>query len=131
MCTKEEADINVNDNGTPTGVKTGCMKWYAFNDSDGKTTLNMILDHNTTSSVKWNSNNDNKEMLEVKEALNVDVSSWNTKIKSATRLIEANEIANTLKNELDIETAIVPLGAVVCSHSGPGTLALFFVSDKR
>ena len=52
-------------------------------------------------------------------------------ISEADANAEANEIANTLKNELDIETTIVPLGAVVCSHSGPGTLALFFVSDKR
>ena len=35
-----------------TGVKTGCMKFYAFND-DGGNTLNLILDHNTTAKVVW------------------------------------------------------------------------------
>ena len=35
-----------------TGVKTGCMKFYAFND-DGSDKINLILDHNTTSSVEW------------------------------------------------------------------------------
>ncbi len=35
-----------------TGVKSGCMKFYAFND-DGKDTVNLILDHNTTATVAW------------------------------------------------------------------------------
>ena len=50
------------DNGTKctsseavsaTGTKSGCMKFYAFND-DGKDTLNLMLDHNTTALVAWN-----------------------------------------------------------------------------
>ncbi len=50
------------DNGTKctsseavsaTGTKSGCMKFYAFND-DGGDTLNLILDHNTTAIVAWN-----------------------------------------------------------------------------
>lgn len=106
VCTKEEADINVNDNGTPTGVKTGCMKWYAFNDSDGKTTLNMILDHNTTPLVPFNSNNLNTEMLEAKEALESDVSTWNEDIKNKARLIGAQEIAQITGNEdFDVDVA--------------------------
>ena len=36
-----------------TGTKSGCMKFYAFND-DGKDTVNLILDHNTTATVAWN-----------------------------------------------------------------------------
>ena len=35
-----------------TGTKSGCMKFYAFND-DGKDTVNLILDHNTTATVAW------------------------------------------------------------------------------
>lgn len=52
-------------------------------------------------------------------------------ISEADARSEAEEVARTLKNELGVETTIVPLSAVVCSHSGPGTLALFFVSDRR
>ena len=39
-----------------TGTKTGCMKWYTFNDN-GKyaDTINLILDHNTKATVVWNS----------------------------------------------------------------------------
>ena len=35
-----------------TGTKSGCMKFYAFND-DGGDTVNLILDHNTTATVEW------------------------------------------------------------------------------
>ena len=39
-----------------TGTKTGCMKWYAFNDNGASSnTINLILDHNTTPLVEWNS----------------------------------------------------------------------------
>ena len=37
-----------------TGTKTGCMKWYTFNDSSESSTVNMILDHNTTAGLAWN-----------------------------------------------------------------------------
>ena len=40
-----------------TGVKEGCMKFYAFND-DGKDTVNLLLDHNTTATVAWLSKSD-------------------------------------------------------------------------
>ena len=40
-----------------TGVKSGCMKFHAFND-DGGDTVNLILDHNTTAKIKWVSKTD-------------------------------------------------------------------------
>ena len=54
-----------------TGTKTGCMKWYAYKD-DG-TNYTMILDHNTTPLVAWNSSGNNADgMNEVKTALETD-----------------------------------------------------------
>ena len=46
------------------------------------------------------------------------------------------EEANNLKDKIleinpDIEVVINPLGPVITSHSGPGTLALFFTADER
>lgn len=35
-----------------TGTKSGCMKFYAFND-DGGGSLNLLLDHNTTAIIEW------------------------------------------------------------------------------
>ena len=66
-----------------TGVKEGCMKFYAFND-DGKDTVNLILDHNTTVTVAWNNTykNDSGSIISAKgpkellDQLKTDTSSW-------------------------------------------------------
>ena len=50
-CNAELAAANVNENGSPTGIKTGCMKWYAFKEDDK--TYTMLLDHNTTALTAW------------------------------------------------------------------------------
>ena len=72
-----------------TGTKSGCMKWYVFNDKEGNATVNVILDHNTTAKVAWNSTGNNSEMKEVKIALENDTKDW----KNTARLITANEVA--------------------------------------
>ena len=72
-----------------TGKKSGCMKWYVFNDKEGNATVNVILDHNTTSRVAYNSTGNNSEMKEVADALKKDTRTW----KNTARLITANEIA--------------------------------------
>ena len=90
-----------------TGTKTGCMKWYAFND-EGNDTVNLLLDHNTTATVAWASKedyiaaggteaewriygNNNKGPITLLKQLKSDTSSWNKSINA--RLIEASEIA--------------------------------------
>ena len=78
-----------------TGTKSGCMKWYVFNDKEGNETVNVILDHNTTASVAWNSTGYNG-MKEVKIALENDTSKWKSDLNP--RLIEANEIAKITGN---------------------------------
>ena len=72
-----------------TGTKSGCMKWYVFNDKEGNATVNVILDHNTTARVAYNSTGSNSEMKEVKKALENDTKDW----QNTARLITANEIA--------------------------------------
>ena len=81
-CSKEEAK-------STTGTKRGCMKWYVFNDKEGNATVNVILDHNTTANVEYNSTGNNSEMKEVADALKKDTRTW----KNTARLITANEIA--------------------------------------
>ena len=76
------------------GTKSGCMKWYVFNDNDKNETINIILDHNTTAGVAYNSTGSNSEMKEAKEALEKDTSTW----KNTARLITANEIAKITGN---------------------------------
>jgi type IV pilus assembly protein PilA len=91
-CTKEEAQANVNENGTPTGITSGCMKWYAYKD-DG-TNYTMLLDHNTTVHIEWNASYDITEMKEVAERLKEDTNAWEDRIKASVRLIGADEIAD-------------------------------------
>ena len=75
-----------------TGIKEGCMKWYAYSD-DG-TNYNMILNHNTTAEVAWNSIGSNSEMKEIKESFEEDTKNW----KVNARLITADEIAKITGN---------------------------------
>ena len=77
-----------------TGTKSGCMKWYVFNDKEGNATVNVILDHNTTARVAYNSTGNNSEMKEVKIALEKDTKDW----KNTARLITANEVAKITGN---------------------------------
>ena len=77
-----------------TGTKIGCMKWYAFNDREGNATVNVILDHNTTTRIAWNSTGNNSEMKEVADALKKDTRTW----KNTARLITANEVAKITKH---------------------------------
>ena len=75
-------------------TKSGCMKWYVFNDKEGNATVNVILDHNTTAGVAYNSTGSNSEMKEVKRKLEEDTKEW----KNTARLITANEIAKITGN---------------------------------
>jgi type IV pilus assembly protein PilA len=96
-----------------TGTKTGCMKWYTFNDTKDSDTVNMILDHNTTALVEWASKDDyisaggtetdygtygnnNKGPITVQNQLTNDTSSWNSSLNA--RLITADEIATITGN---------------------------------
>ena len=78
------------------GTKTGCMKWYVFNDKVSDT-VNLLLDHNTTAFVAWASSGINANgPQEVKTQLESDTSTWTKSIKP--RLIEASEIAKITGN---------------------------------
>lgn len=53
-------------------------------------------------------------------------------ITQAACLEEANELKSKLEEiNPNIEIVVNDLGPVICSHSGPGTIALFFTSYKR
>ena len=83
-----------NETNSTTGTNSGCMKWYAFNDNDKSSTVNVILDHNTTTGVIYNSTGNNSEMKEVADILKTDTSTW----KNTARLITANEVAKITGN---------------------------------
>ena len=85
---------NESNSKSETGIKTGCMKWYIYSEDDNS--YAMILDHNTTAKVAYNSTDSNTEMKEVKTALESNTSTWDKSLNA--RLITANEIAKITGN---------------------------------
>ena len=80
---------NESDAVSTTGTKTGCMKWYTFNDEgEENETVNMILDHNTTATVSsWSAS---------KAQITTDTKNWDSSLNA--RLITADEIAKITGN---------------------------------
>ena len=67
---------NYTETQSNIGTKSGCMKFYAFND-DGGDTVNLMLDHNTTATIAWNSSGSNASgPKEVLTQLNDDTKTW-------------------------------------------------------
>lgn len=75
-----------------TGIKSGCMKWYVVRDYSESALVDLILDHNTTDSIAWNSTGNTLEKKEVREALLNDTRNWRN--ANTARLIEAEKVAN-------------------------------------
>ena len=97
-----------------TGTKTGCMRWYTFND-EGASTVNLLLDHNTTAGVAWaSSGSADNGPQEVLAQLESDTASWNKSINA--RLIEASEVAKITNN-----TAWTAGGSVYYFHTNSTT----------
>ena len=94
-CSEADAKANRNQDGTITGVKSGCMKWYIYDENS--TSYTAILDHNTTVRVQYNSDNVNTSQKEVAITLTNDTAGWGTKgeevIDLNPRLITADEVA--------------------------------------
>ena len=92
---------NYTETQSNTGTKSGCMKFYAFND-DGKDTVNLILDHNTTAEVFWNltvsTASGPKEVL---NQLKKDTASWQGTITPENYSIDQSEQGSGVKYAVD------------------------------
>ena len=101
-------------------TQNSCLKFYAFND-DGKKTVNLLLDHNTTAIIAWKSELSNTNgPKEIMQQLKIDTEGWkgtntpsNYTVTQTTggnytidyslynaRLITANEIAEITNNSI-------------------------------
>ena len=81
-----------------SGTKTGCMKWYAYNDNKNEYRLKLILDHNTTPSCQWNDTGkivDGSTILNSK--LKNDTQTWDKELNP--RIISAYEIKKLVSNQ--------------------------------
>ncbi len=86
-----QCDDDYSEENSDTENKTGCMKWYIYNDSSDSMAYNLLLDHNTTAIVPWNSQNNNKDASEINAKLREDTKSWQDNLNA--RLITADEVA--------------------------------------
>lgn len=104
-CTEQEYNNNADKLGN-----SGCLKWYTFNYVAGDSTVNMILDHNT-SETKWISADDYKNLslsseLGVKysvtkeEIENHDANYIDTKVGPLTLLKKIKEDTNNWSSKL-------------------------------
>ena len=91
ICTEGEAV-------STAGTKTGCMKWYAYNDNKNEYRLKLILDHNTTPYCQWNDTGkivDGSTILNSK--LKNDTQTWDKELNP--RIISAYEIKKLVSNQ--------------------------------
>ncbi len=103
---------NASNVNSATGTKTGCMKWYAYAETDS--TYTMILDHNTTAGWPWVSKvdyiaaggtemdwgtdgNNNKGPLSLKKRLENDTIEWDSNL--TPRLLNQLEISNIVEQQ--------------------------------
>ena len=84
-----------------TGVNSGCMKFYAFN-YDGGDTVNLLLDHNTTATIAWNSSESNTSgPNEILEQLKTDTASWKGTITPSNYTMDQTGQESNAKYTID------------------------------
>ena len=89
-CTQTEAE-------STTGYRSGCLKWYTFGDTGTTSSkINLILDHNTTNVVAYNSLGVNTSNASLMNALIEDTSSWINEFNP--RIITASEVASIVNH---------------------------------
>ena len=93
---------NASNSASTTETKTGCMKWYIFDDSG--TTYKMILDHNTTARIKWNDDNINVAYEQSNLKAVVDDLVTTSKWEVTPRLITTDEIV-TITGKTDFSAS--------------------------
>ena len=100
--TNISAECNASNSVSTTETKTGCMKWYIFNDSGDNYT--MILDHNTTARIKWNDSNRNVAYESSNLKAVVDDLVTTSKWVVTPRLITADEV-NTITGKTGFDAS--------------------------
>lgn len=108
-CTSNEANNNAS-------LNSGCLKWYTFLDSESNNgenaKVNMILDHNTTAKVAWNSSGTNVSgPNQVLNALSTDTSAWTGVITPSNYTLN-NGVANYTINYASFKARLITAGEI-------------------
>lgn len=90
--TNLSATCNASNSVSTTGTKTGCMKWYVIKDNGSS--IDVLLDHNTTAKVAYETSGTYKEYAQasIKTQVDSDTTGWAGGLNP--RLIRADEIAS-------------------------------------
>lgn len=99
--TKEQC-LDYQVSNSAIGNKTGCMKWYVLSNMNNQITL--LLDHDTTAMVAYNSTGNNSVMGEIKTELDelVSIYGW----KYSPRPITVAEISAVVGKDLAINESL-------------------------
>ena len=91
--------------------QTSCLKFYIFLDNENSTTLNLLLEHNTTYSLVWGytlGNNFEQQLLQ-------DTNNWNV-IKS--KIITLSELRTILKGNADSDNIYISDATWIYNNHG-------------
>lgn len=109
-------------------AKTGCMKWFIYDDSGSN--YKMILDHNTTKLVTFNSSNKNSDPQALYNKLNEDTADWDSTKLSANILTAADVAAISSINSFNpANSTYYSLGTEINSSNGKGRSAYGWLYD--
>ena len=103
-CSESQVTTNYTENGNngiPTEIKTGCMKWYVIHDDGDK--VSVILDHNTTAVKSWKTNGSNVIYAESDIKADIDALVTVSKWVVEPRLITVIEI-NTITDKTNFDS---------------------------
>ena len=73
----DNSKCNLTSSSSEFGVSSGCMKWYAYSESNGK--VNLLLDHNLTNNGAWGDTNQS-EPTDLLSVLVDKTDSWSDKL---------------------------------------------------
>ncbi len=109
-------------------AKTGCMKWFIYDDSGSN--YKMILDHNTTKLVTFNSSNKNSNPQALYDRLEADTADWDS-TKLSTNILTAADVAAISSINLfnPANSTYYSLGNEINSSDGKGRSAFGWLYD--
>ena len=133
---------NYEESNSNTGNTKGCLKWYLYSDNGNKT-VNLLLDHNITSTIDWNTrenliNGPSDELLTAlkentknwtgiddrkdKYTLNLGEINYTIDYKGyKARLISAEEIKEIVKDTSSTEDGKIYFDKSTCSYDWDST----------
>ncbi len=94
----DNSKTGYNGISTTTTNQNGCLKFYAFNDTEGAK-INLLLDHNTTAKVAWGNVSDGP--IKVLAQLKIDTDEWKGTITPSNYTLDQTGQKSNAKYTID------------------------------